>query len=373
MARYEKAIYIGNINGQRKYKHIYAHSKKELKEKELQVRMQLKKGIDVQKINNTFEQCAEHWLKSKKNKISSGRWESYKYNIRHLEPLRHIPIAKIRPYDLQEIIDALTAKNPNTRKPMAKKSLRAVKSVAKQIFDFAIENRLIDYNPAVNIYIPTDAPEATGRALDEQEQQWIIDTPHRCQTSALIMMYAGLRRGELIPLMWSDIDFENKTIDINKTVSTVNGHFVLRPYKGKSANAIRTVSIPAQLANHLKNTKKEGLYLSCNAKGGMHTPMSWRRMWESYLIDLNLKYGTNPQKSKFAPQKNQLTIPKIKPHWLRHTYATNLYFAGVDVMTAKELLGHADITTTLNIYTHLDKKHKNKSVHKLETFLANAH
>lgn len=171
MAQYEKAIYIGTVNGRRKYKHVYAHSKKELKEKELQVRMQLKKGIDVQKINNTFGQCAEYWLKSKESKVSKGRLESYKYNIRHLATLRHIPITKIRPYELQDVIDTLAIKNPNTRKPMAKKSLISIRSAAKQVFDFAIENRLIDYNPAVNIYIPTDAPAKSGRALSEEEQQ----------------------------------------------------------------------------------------------------------------------------------------------------------------------------------------------------------
>lgn len=371
MAQYEKAIYITTINGRRKYKHIYAHSKKELKEKELQVRLQLKKGIDIQKLDNTFGQCAEHWLKAKASEVSNGRLEAYKYNIRHLEPLRHIPISKIRPYDLQYIIDTLSDRNPNTDKPMAKKSLRAIKSVIKQIFDFAIDNRLIDYNPAANIHIPKNAPEETGRALTKQEQQWLIDTPHRCQTAALIMMYAGLRRGEIIPLMWSDIDFSNKTIDINKTVTTVNNRFILQRDKGKSAHAIRTVPIPAQLVNHLKNLKKESLYVTCNANGKAHTPTSWRRMWDSYLMELNQKYGTLPKINKFAPYKAPLTIPRIKPHWLRHTYATNLYLSGIDALAAKELLGHADITTTLNIYTHLDQKYKNKSIAKLEQYLQN--
>ncbi|MDR2571583.1 MAG: tyrosine-type recombinase/integrase [Oscillospiraceae bacterium] len=63
-------------------------------------------------------------------------------------------------------------------------------------------------------------------------------------------------------------------------------------------------------------------------------------------------------------------IPRITPHWLRHTYATMLYFAGVDVLTAKEQLGHTDAQTTLGIYTHLDKTHKRKAMSKLDEYLS---
>ena len=64
-----------------------------------------------------------------------------------------------------------------------------------------------------------------------------------------------------------------------------------------------------------------------------------------------------------------MIIPTFTPHQLRHTYITMLYLAGVDVMTAKEQAGHSDIQTTLNIYTHLDKNHKQKNIDKLNNFL----
>ncbi len=104
--------------------------------------------------------------------------------------------------------------------------------------------------------------------------------------------------------------------------------------------------------------------------------VSWRRLWDSYLTDLNLKYGnfntqlTGMPKSKFQPQGVPFIIPRFTAHWLRHTYATMLYFAEVDVLTAKEQLGHSDVQTTLNIYTHLDGKHKRKSMDKLNSYIA---
>lgn len=89
---------------------------------------------------------------------------------------------------------------------------------------------------------------------------------------------------------------------------------------------------------------------------------------------LNEKYGDfsdlPKQKSRFSPGGLPMRIPNITAHWLRHTFATMLYFAGVDIMTAKEQLGHSDIKTTLEIYTHLDSKFKRKKMNKLNEFIA---
>ncbi len=102
-------------------------------------------------------------------------------------------------------------------------------------------------------------------------------------------------------------------------------------------------------------------------------------MWKSYLTDLNVKYGFRGKVNKLAAHKKDkdgktqgklpLLIPNITPHWLRHTFATLLYLAGVDVLTARDQLGHADIKTTLSIYTHLDKIYKRKSMNRLDDYL----
>ena len=96
------------------------------------------------------------------------------------------------------------------------------------------------------------------------------------------------------------------------------------------------------------------------------------------MNDLNLKYGEfdfleKTPKSKFDPSGIPFVIPKITPHQLRHTFATLLYLSGVDILNAKEQMGHADIKTTLEIYTHLDSEHKRKSMDKLDEYLNASH
>ena len=89
------------------------------------------------------------------------------------------------------------------------------------------------------------------------------------------------------------------------------------------------------------------------------------------MTDLNMKYGYGGSVSKYDPDGTVMLIEPFTAHQLRHTYASLLYLAGVDVMTAKEQLGHADIKTTLGIYTHLDAKYKKKSLDKLNLYLNN--
>ena len=112
---------------------------------------------------------------------------------------------------------------------------------------------------------------------------------------------------------------------------------------------------------------------------------AWKRLWNSYLSELNFRYGDfsrvlvpdeygNMQafqkpKSRFAPVKIPMVIEPFTAHYLRHTYITMLYFAGVDVLTAKEQAGHSDVNTTLAIYTHLDKQHKVHQISKLNEYI----
>lgn len=376
-------VYLGVIDGKRKYKTVYGRTQPEADAKALEVKLAMHKGLDLAAEWDTFGEWADHWIKIKSSEVSAGRAVVYKSHIKHLKArLGKAQIAKIRTADIQMIISDLAEHNPNTGKPMARETLCGLKSTALQIFQLAIDNRIMDYNPVNATRIPNAPAPNQRRALTEEEQQWIVDTPHdRAQRAAMIMMYAGLRRGELIPLTWNDVNTEKRTVDINKTVAINNGKFVLKNNEGKSDASIRTIDIPQRLADFLKNEKRDSIYVCSTAKKKRHTISSWDRMWDSYLGDLNIKYGDftflekqNNKKytSKFQPGGVPMAIPNITPHWLRHTFATMLYLAGVDILTAKEQLGHADIKTTLEIYTHLDAKYKRKSMNKLDNYLDGA-
>ena len=352
-------------------KYVYAASQKELTNKVTETRNKLKKGIDISADKDSFNFWGEKWLKLKSYEVSFNWMKALKCNYTKLEPLYNRAITKLRPIDLQEILNEMSYND------YSKRTMKAVRDIATGIMQLAADNRVIDYNYFMSVKLPhANKPEEKRRALTSEEQKWITDTPHRAQTAAMIMMYAGLRRGELIPLLWSDIDLDNATISVTKSIESINGKPKVKS-GGKTVNAERTINIPQVLCDYLRQQPRKTLLVCPAVSGEMMSDSAWKRLWDSYLADLNLKYGNwkdclqtkGKCPPKFAPIEKPMLIPHFTAHWLRHTFITLMYLAGVDAVTAKEQAGHADIKTTLEIYTHLDKEHKQNSIEKLDNFL----
>ena len=104
----------------------------------------------------------------------------------------------------------------------------------------------------------------------------------------------------------------------------------------------------------------------------MMTLNAWKSLWESYMLELNFRYGKITEKrERHDPRGQIMSIDPFTIHSLRHTFCTIMYEAGIDVLTAKEQMGHSDVKTTLSIYTHLDKVYKKKNISKLDEYLEN--
>lgn len=367
-------VYIGKDKetGKRKYKTVYGATQKEADEKAMQAKIKLQKGIDLSAERDTFGQWAARFLVAKESDgVCHSQMDSYKCYCKHLSMLDDIPIYKISLWDIQNIIMELAKDKPD-QKGLAKNTLKHIKGTAKQILQLAVESRAIDFNPAQDVKIPANAPEKHREALTEEQQQWIVDTPHKMQRAAMIMMYSGLRRGELTPLTWSDVDLVKNTISVNKSVEMINGRPRLKE-GAKTKAGVRVVNIPQKLSDFLIQEKEKEnplcIYVVHSEKGTMLSNYVWRSMWKDYIEELNIKYGYNGEDIQNTKFELPMKIPPFTPHWLRHTFATLLYMAGVDVMTARDQLGHANIGTTLSIYTHLNQKHKEKNIDKLNEYL----
>lgn len=379
--RVKGAVYLGTVEGQKKYKYVYAQNNRELEKKVQEVKTKLGKGLDLTAERDSFEYWAKKWLNIKQIEVCPGRYNTYKARLKNLEPLYKMEITKIRLADFQDIIfNCATTTIPRTGKPYAEATLKEIKNTAVQIMRLAIENRVMDFNPALGIKIPKTARKGEKRrALTDEEQRWVREFPHRAQTAAMIMMYAGLRRGELLALTWQDIDLAKKTIRVEHFVAIDNGKSYVKDY-GKTDAATRVVYIPDILVEYLKNVPGVHFgYVVQKKHGGLMTDSAWKRLWDSYMDDLNLEYGDwehclltkgkKPSKYEPDPAKKPTMITEFTPHWLRHTFITMMYMAGVDILTAKEQAGHKDIQTTMEIYTHLDEQFKIKNITKLNDYL----
>jgi len=402
--QYTTSVYVGTVNGKAKHKHIRANNERELKKKVAEVKAGVAAGKDVY-TKALFGVWAVKWLNEykKPSGISNGTLVQYQSAINHLNRyFEYTELKRIKLADFQCVINELAENNPNTNKPMSKASLENIVKVAAAVCRYARSNDIAgspDFFKEISI--TRNAPVNKRRALTEQEQEYIIQFEHRAQPAAMIMMFSGLRRGELLPLQWSDIDLKNGFISVNKSV-VFNGNQPTVKQGGKSVNAVRTVPIPQVLIDYLTKYKASIRIISplvcVNASGKMHTKTSFRKMWDSYIFDLNIAYGYAGIESKksllqylkkvIKSDKQKKSIEKLlnsdtvtdaditryikhnvkdlipmriepfTPHYLRHTFATLLYLQSVDVVTAKQYLGHSDIQTTVNIYTDLENNNR---------------
>lgn len=370
--RYCTQIYLGrDEDGKKKYKSIYAASPNELKDKETAVRMQLGKGLDLLSQRDSFAVWADDWLRIKESEgITSRQMDNYRHAVKvWKEQLDEYEIGDIRADDIERVMLLLADEG------YARRTVEIYRSSIRQILKRAVTRGVISLNPVeqVDMHVP-GRKEERRRALTAEEQQWIWDTPHRAQPVAVIIMLSGLRRGELAALTWNDVDLANRTIMVNKVIEyTSNGVPSLR-HITKSAAGMRVVDIPQRLVDYMMQMPRDNILVVSSASGRIMTPSAWSKLWKSYMLELNAKYGERTAKdlqhtSKPGPKALDMTIPPVTMHWLRHTFCTLMYLAGVDVVQACAQMGHADVSTTLKIYTHLDAKHKRKSMDKMDAYL----
>lgn len=376
-------VYLGKgEDGKRKYKTVYGATQKEADEKAREAKIRLGKGLSMELEKDSFKKWKERWLKYKKAEVSVSHYNGLKSTCKHLDCLDHKKLVDIGPWDIKELLADLAKENPNTGKPASKKLLMDVKSIVSQIFMEAIDNRVVEYNPAQNVKLPKAASKTAREPILDEQIKWIEETEHAAQTAAMIMLYAGLRRGEVVALTWSDIDFKKGVISVNKSVEYQGNTPVLKD-GAKTKAGVRNVAIPDVLIAYLKKQPKTGMLVISSDR--IMTSGAWRRMWESYMTTLDVKYGKrnfdkerkcrkdlppDAPVNKHDPHKGPIVIKTFTPHQLRHTYATMLYDAGVDALTAQYLLGHSDLATTMSIYTHLSETRKTKSITALNDFVS---
>jgi len=354
--RYLYRIYLGkDETGKNKYKSFYGSTEKEAKEAASAFRNALHAGLDPAQSKATLATLYDNLIAAKTAKgIGQKSLDRYEDNKNHWGSLLSQPASELRTSDFQKVLNTL-AEWHDGKPPLSHFTLSNLRSSAKAVYDLAIPE-IVQYNPIVKTTCPAGAAPEPREPISEEQQQWIRETPHRAQRAAMLLLYSGLRRGEATALTWADVDLDAATITVN---SGYNFHDK-KTKKPKTEAGRRVVNIPNILVEYLKTQQDGCLYVLHTVKGHCMTEQAWRTLWSSYMADLNVKYGYHGEESKKRPGGLPMLIEPFTPHQLRHTFCTLMYFAGVDVLTARDQMGHKDIKVTLGIYTSLDKKYKKK-------------
>lgn len=355
--RYCINVYTGTVNGKPQYKSVYGKTQKEAKEKALQIKLSKAQGMNILSGDQkAFSWWADAWLRYIESKTTDDWFDTLNSRTQFfIKFFNSASIDKINKIDCEDALDVIAKHNPNNfGKPASKKTVKEYKNILERIFKFCIDNRVLTFNPVNDIKISeTDVPTSIRTPLTNKEISLIWETPHVMQTACLLMIYAGLRRGELCALTWNDIDLKNKTITVNKSANLKrNGE--LKPPKTKSG--YRTIPIPQILLEHLSSLSRDNLLVINNEGSMFRSDKVWERCFKNYIKTIcethNVEFTTTA-------------------HCLRHTYCTLLIEADIDVLTASAFLGHANVETTMKIYAHYREERNKKTVSKFDAYLSN--
>ena len=361
--RYRKNLTLGRRpDGSYIRKTVYGKTQKELEQRVLALTQELNHGIQVWESTMTFRDLANLWF-DEYHADENERWRYSQEGLikKHLLPtLGDMKVRDIRQLHLQVIISGMA------KQGFATGTMKKVKQTAERIMKVAVGSDLIIRNPFSEVRVPTKPPNER-RALTEQEISLITDTwrGHNLGLMAMLMLYAGLRRGEAQALEWTDIDFERRVIMVSKSASTVKNTTTIKTPKTKAG--VREIPIPNVLLAALMEKRKAKGYVCTSASGEFLTMSSYASQWKSYLHHLNVCAGGQNGAGPYIHRIE--VIEHITAHMLRHTYATMLFDANVDVKSAQKFLGHADVEVTLSIYTHLTKYKEDKAIAALNGHL----
>lgn len=186
---------------------------------------------------------------------------------------------------------------------------------------------------------------------------------------AYLLLYTGCRKGEALALQYRDIDRKNKVIHVTKSVAYKDGMPYLKTTKTDAGT--RDIILLGELSKRLPRNGKADDYIFRQENGKPLAMAAFDRRWLHYCKEAGLVTVEEiPRVSvdgrKYVYKKYR---PFLAPHQLRHGYATILYEAGIDEITAKEFLGHVDISTTHQIYTHLRQKKKSSAAEILDKYI----
>ncbi|MCC3868937.1 tyrosine-type recombinase/integrase [Terrisporobacter mayombei] len=252
-------------------------------------------------------------------------------------------------------------------------TIRQINTNLKTCLNEAERQGYIQKNWCKLVTLPKKEDNKEVKVFTKEEQEKFLEAikGHELELLYIVALGTGLRIGEILGLKWSDIDFKNNELHVNRSLQKAAIYeddkivrYEVQETTPKTKNSLRTIPVPQNIIKKLRTHKNEQNelilllqeeynnknYVFCNKLG---------RPIEDKRPGRNLKTILT-----------SIGIEPIKFHALRHTYATRLFEAGIPPKTVQHLMGHSDIETTMNIYTHVMKEQKLEAVDKINSIFA---
>lgn len=361
-------------DGRRKRKFFYGHTRTEANAKK-QAYIEHQNSGSKYSPDITVAEWVEIVKLTYRQNINDAyiRNDDVPYN-RLVRAIGDMHVAEVTEADLQVALNAVAG--------MSFSTVTKYKCTINKVFEKARANKIIRDNPAADLVLPTNT-KGTHRALETWEVEHILahwNTPGLYSGIwVMLMLFAGLRRGEMMGLDWSAVDMDARVLAV-KQVAVVNVNQTQLQQRAKTSAGIRYIPICQQLYDALATVpqyRRRGL-VCLSAHGQQISGKAVTRGVSIFCSALERILNGEPpfqqgRRNDLIKSKKDKQRFSFRAHDLRHTFATFLYDAGVDVKAAQYFLGHTDSKMTLDLYTHLsierEADSRQKMVEHLDTLL----
>ena len=361
--RYEGRYVTGKkSNGTTRFGYVYGMRYTDVKKRLLEKKAEIQQTIHPEAAvrGMTVEKWMRSWLETDLlGGIKASSYLTYQNQMnRHILPcLGRMQMASITPEMVHSFLECLQAKG------LGENTVRGIYRLLSAAMRAALDDGIISKNPCRKICVKR-GERVQQRVFSREEQKKVEKTLSQGEDlTALFAMYTGLRLGEICGLRWSDINWENGTATVCRTVQRLKrmdtdkclkcggAKTYLMIGSPKSPSSCRTIPIPTFLLKRLEIQKKQ---------------RSAAQLTTGYIFGTGMR-AADPRtiQRRFAGVVRRLEIPDAHFHTLRHSYATRLLEMGVDVKTVSQLLGHSSAKSTLDCYAHSLLDQQRSAVAKL--------
>ena len=298
----------------------------------------------------TIREVADLWKKDKQQYVKQSTISAYALILEnHLLPAFggkcQLSEEDVQGFALQKLNNGLS-----------QKTVKDILIVLKMIQKFGVKSGLLEFRDW-SVKFPTEQRKQELEVLSVSHQKqimkYVTDNFTFRNLGIYICLSTGMRIGEMCALKWSDIDMESETIHVNRTIERIyiidgeKRHTELVMGTPKTKNSIREIPVSKELMKLIRPLKKvmNGNYFVLTNEAKPTEPRTYRNYYKQLLKRLN--------------------IPDLKFHGLRHSFATRCIESQCDYKTVSVILGHANISTTLNLYVHQNMEQKKKCIKKM--------
>ena len=326
--------------GRRRF--LYGRTRQEAATKLKEAIRTIDSGLPLPQGQERLRDYLPRWLETQRHRLRPRVWMRYEQIVRlNLTPgIGNVQLARLTPMQVQRFYADVVASGRSTS------TAHHVHAVLHRALEQAVRWGLVARNVADLVDAPRLA-ETEMQVLDREQVQALLATAEGTELGPLLTLAVttGMRQGELLALRWRDVDLDRQVVSVRGSLTNVNGQFQIN--EPKTSRSRRQVELGALALEALRAHRVS------QAELRLAMPADWNP-WDLVFIRADGKPYTNRALlDRFAAVLRDARLPRVRFHDLRHTAATLMLSRGVHPKIVSEMLGHATIGITLDLYSHV--------------------